>query len=77
MVYLGQRNWSLLASTQFEPERVRSEEERAAAVRLIVMARARKILLPMSFAHLAETAKWGDTDRRYRLALTVTQLSRG
>jgi hypothetical protein len=31
----------------------------------------------MSLGHMGETAKWNDRERRYRLALTVTELSRG
>ncbi len=77
VVYLDQRDWSLLANALFEPERVSTDLEREAAARLIALVRAQEIILPMSFAHLGETSKWGNTDRRYRLALTLTQLSRG
>lgn len=77
VVYLDQRDWSLLANVLFEPERVHSKDERDAAERLIDLARARKIIVPMSFAHLGETSKWTNTDRKYRLALTVAQLSQG
>lgn len=77
VVYLDQRDWSLLAKVLYEPERVRTDRERDAAAHLIALARARKIILPMSFAHLGETSKWSVTDRRYHLALTLTQLSRG
>lgn len=77
VVYLDQRDWSLLANALFDPVRVRSDRDRDAAAHLIALARAQKIILPMSIAHLGETSKWNDTDRRYRLALTLTQLSRG
>lgn len=77
VVYLDQRDWSLLANVQFEPKRVRSGGDRDAAEQLIALAYARKIVLPLSLAHLAETAKWSNTDRRYRLAITMARLSRG
>lgn len=77
VVYLDQRDWSLLAKVLYEPERVFADGEQDAAAYLIALARDRKIILPMSFAHLGETSKWSDTEGRYRLALTLTQLSRG
>ncbi len=77
VVYLDQRDWSLLAKVLFEPERVQKESDLEAATYLISLARARRIILPMSFAHLGETSKWRIRDRRYNLALTLTQLSRG
>ena len=77
VVYLDQRDWSLLARALFEPQRLRSQSEQDAATYLITLARARKIILPMSFAHLGETSKWNDAEGRYHLALTVTQLSWG
>lgn len=77
VVYLDQRDWSFLAKVLFEPERVRTDRERDAAAHLIALARERKIILPMSFAHLGETSWRSDLDQRYHLALTLTQLSRG
>jgi hypothetical protein len=77
VVYLDQRDWSLLANALFDPERIRNDSERDAATQLIALARAQKIILPMSFAHIGETSKWSDMDRRYRHALTLAQLSRG
>jgi hypothetical protein len=77
VIYLDQRDWSLLANVLYEPERIRSTVERDAAERLIALARETKIILPMSFAHMAETSRWTNTERRYHLALTVVGLSRG
>jgi len=77
IIYLDQRDWSLLASVLFEPIRIRTASQQEAAQYLIALARAQKIILPMSFAHLGETSNWSLTDRRYNLALTLTQLSRG
>lgn len=77
VVYLDQRDWSQLARAMFEPERIGRDSKRDAAEHLIALARSQKVILPMSFAHLGETSKWGETDRRYNLALTLTRLSRG
>ena len=77
MVYLDQKDWSLLANVLYESEKVGSANERDAAAQLIALARDRKIILPMSLGHMGETAKWTNTEGRYRLGLTVTQLSRG
>lgn len=77
VVYLDQKDWSLLANVCFEPERVSSSEERAAAEQLISLAQEEKIVLPMSLGHMGETAKWTNEERRYRLGLTVARLSRG
>lgn len=77
VVYLDQNHWSLLANALYKPETLRTNDERDAAEQLIALAREAKIILPMSFGHMAETARWQDTERRYRLALTVAQLSRG
>ena len=77
VVYLDQRDWSFLAKVLAEPERVDPDQPLAAATYLIDLARAQKIILPMSFAHLSETSWRRDTDRRYHLALALTRLSRG
>lgn len=77
VVYLDQKDWSVLANVIHEPNRVVSSIERDAATRLIELAQDRRIILPMSMGHLTETGQWTDVERRYRLALTVLQLSRG
>jgi hypothetical protein len=77
VVYLDQKDWSLLANALHDPDKIRSTNERRAAQQLIQLALAKKIILPMSMGHLGETARWTDSEKRYRLALTVIQLSRG
>jgi hypothetical protein len=77
VVYLDQNHWSLLANALYQPTKAGSAIERDAAEQLISLARERMIILPMSFGHMGETARWTNTERRYRLALTVTELSRG
>lgn len=77
VIYLDQKDWSLLANVLYEPTKVHSTGELDAAERLITLARETKVILPLSFGHLAETSKWTDTERRYRLAITMVALSRG
>jgi hypothetical protein len=77
VVYLDQKDWSLLANVLHERDRVQSVQERDAAEELIGLAREKKIILPMSLGHMAETSRWTNTERRYRLGLTVAELSRG
>ena len=76
VVYLDQKDWSALANTLYEPMKV-PDAERHAAEKLIAWARNKKILLPMSSGHMAETCKWTNDKERYRLALTIVQLSSG
>ncbi|TDT81847.1 hypothetical protein DFO47_103505 [Arthrobacter sp. AG258] len=76
VIYLDQKDWSSLANAIHGRDRL-APAERRAADELIELARARKIILPMSSAHMAETCKWTDSSRRYRLALTISQLSGG
>ena len=76
VVYLDQKDWNTLANTLYKPAKV-PDAERAAAEKLIAWARAKKVLLPMSAGHMAETCKWSNDEERYRLALTIVQLSSG
>lgn len=77
VIYLDQRDWSLLAQARFDPNKVETQVKLEAALHVAQLAQEQKIILPMSFAHLGETSRWGNTEGRYRLALTLTQLSRG
>lgn len=77
IIYLDQRDWSFLAKVLWEPDQISSLAEADAGKCLITLAREQKIVLPMSFSHLGETSWWKDDDRRYNLALTLSQLSRG
>lgn len=76
-IYLDQNHWSTLAKAIHEPRRIINEDERDAALRLIDLGISRRIILPMSSGHMAETCKWTDNDRRYHLALTFAQLGAG
>lgn len=76
-IYLDQNHWSTLTNTIYQPDRVIDERERHAARRLIELAKAREVILPMSSAHLSETAKQVDREQRYQRALTIFQLAGG
>jgi hypothetical protein len=77
VVYLDQNHWSTLANTIHAPKLVGRPGELEAARHIIELARARTIILPMSAAHMSETSKWTNNDARYRLALTILQMSAG
>jgi hypothetical protein len=76
-IYLDQNHWSTLTNTIHQPDRVTNEHERTAAAQLIELAKAREVVLPMSSAHLSETAKQADPEQRYQRALTIAQLAGG
>jgi hypothetical protein len=76
-IYLDQNHWSTLTNTIHQPDRVTNEQERNAATQLIELAKAREVVLPMSSAHLSETAKQADPEQRYQRALTIAQLAGG
>jgi len=76
VIYLDQNHWSTLARTLYQPETVRSAEREAAEF-LIALVDRRRVVLPMSSAHMGETCQWTDHTRRYQLALTILKLSRG
>ncbi|MFE6930867.1 hypothetical protein ACFVDT_02400 [Streptomyces sp. NPDC057699] len=75
-VYLDQNKWRVMANVLTGIGDVSPQEDEAAR-RLVQWVWQGKIILPVSAAHYAETAKWSDTARRYQLGLTVLQLSRG
>jgi hypothetical protein len=76
-IYLDQNHWSTLTNSIYDPDRVASNAEREAALRIIQLADAKKIILPMSSAHISETCKQADPEQRYRRALTIAQFSAG
>jgi hypothetical protein len=76
VVYLDQNQWSTLAKAVASASSV-PDPDRDAALRLVEWADERMIILPASSGHHYETTKWGDTDRRYGLGLTVLKASRG
>ncbi|OKJ74229.1 hypothetical protein [Streptomyces sp. CB02460] len=76
VVYLDQNKWSEVANSLYAPEKV-STDNRSASARLIQLVRERRIVLPASAGHYAETGKRFSTEKRYQLALTILQQSRG
>jgi hypothetical protein len=76
VVYLDQNQWSAIARGRHDPERV-SDEDHQAARQMEEWAQDRRIILPASSGHYFETTKYADGPARYRLGLTVLQLSRG
>lgn len=77
VVYLDQNHWSAIAKALHEPRSVRDERQGLAAERVAELAQQRKVILPLSFGHVGETGQWRDDSRRYRLALTMLELSNG
>jgi hypothetical protein len=76
-IYLDQKDWSTLANAIFDPGRVQSAAELEAAHRLIELAKAKRVVLPVSAGHMQETCQDSIGERRYRRALTMLQLSAG
>lgn len=77
VVYLDQNHWSALSDALHSGGKPAPPEDQEAALRLADLARRRRIVLPASGGHLFETGKRFDAERRYRLGLTIAQLSRG
>lgn len=73
VVYLDQNHWITLARARRAPEKIRNEEEREAADQLWQLATTGLVRLPLSFAHLAETAHAGNGQRRRDLAETMLE----
>lgn len=75
VVYLDQLHWVSLARRRHAPEKLNDATANAAA-RLIQLAEAQRIVLPLSAGHLTEMAhlegRW-----REHLGLTIMGLSRG
>jgi hypothetical protein len=76
VIYLDQNHSSAISKARYEPERL-PEDERAAAEKLYVLARDQAVIVPLSAGHVAETCQWADRERRYHLAVTILELSRG
>lgn len=77
VVYLDQNQWSTMSKAIFAPYRVSDVTERTAARRLLEMAEAGSVILPLSAAHLAETGAWSNDVGRRELARTILAGSRG
>ncbi|WP_193383703.1 MULTISPECIES: hypothetical protein [Streptomyces] len=76
VVYLDQNMWRPV-SDALQGESAVGGKERDAAEQLAEWVRSRRIVLPASAGHYHETTKWSLADKRYRLGLTILQLSRG
>ncbi|SDL90499.1 hypothetical protein SAMN04488593_2115 [Microbacterium azadirachtae] len=76
-MYLDQNQWSTIGKALFAPHRVADPAERRAAVQLLTMAEAGQVIMPMSAAHLSETASWSNDVGRLELARTILAGSRG
>lgn len=74
IVYLDQCHWVNLARHLYVPHKVPAAEQDACE-RLVMLARIGTVILPLSAAHLTETAP--DGRWRQHLALTMLELSRG
>ncbi|MDG9709375.1 hypothetical protein [Streptomyces sp. DH10] len=71
VVYLDQNHWVTMARARIVPEKIQVAEERQAADMLWKMVDAGQVRLPLSSAHLVETAHAGTKDRRRQLAQTM------
>jgi hypothetical protein len=76
VVYLDQLHWIALAQHEWAPEKLKDEDQRTAASTLIELAREKRIILPLSAAHMTETVP-NNGRRRRHLAGTMLELSRG
>jgi hypothetical protein len=76
VVYLDQNQWSLIDNTRHDAARD-GDNNHEAVRQLTEWVKQRRIVLPASSGHYYETTKRFDTGKRYRLGLTILQLSRG
>jgi len=75
-VYLDQNRWRTVSDVVHDPTRVENPDERRAAQDLIRLVTDGGIVLPMSTAHLIETAGLNG-DRRYEIGVAMAQLAGG
>lgn len=75
IVYLDQLHWVAIARSLWAPGKL-ARRDRSVCARFVQLARAKEIILPLSTAHVVETAR---CDGRWRrdLATTMLDLSRG
>ena len=71
IIYLDQCHWITLAQAQFARRKILSSDELAAADFILKAASDGQICLPLSGAHMVETAKAGNGPRRQQLADTM------
>lgn len=77
IIYLDQCHWITLAQAQFAKHKIPSPDEIAAADFILNAASNGRILLPLSSAHMVETAKAGSGTRRHQLADTMLSVYGG
>lgn len=78
VVYLDQNHWSTIAKVlNGATDRISSALEADAARQIVDLVLHRRIILPMSSAHVSETCRWTNDDDRYWLALRIAQMSGG
>ncbi len=77
IIYLDQCHWISLAQAQFSRDKLQVPDELAAADFILKIATADKIRLPLSGAHMVETAKAGNGVRRRQLADTMLSVYKG
>ena len=75
VVYLDQNHWIALAKSLVRPETLDAAALEA-CLAIVELARRRRIVLPLSSAHLIETGRRRGRSR-YDVAATMLQLSRG
>ncbi|WP_406351261.1 hypothetical protein OHB56_01930 [Streptomyces sp. NBC_01635] len=68
IVYLDQNHWVTMAQARVAPEKIQRADERQAADELWGLVTAGQVRLPLSSAHLVETVRAGDRERRRDLA---------
>ncbi|MGW0607768.1 hypothetical protein [Streptomyces sp. NPDC002640] len=68
VIYLDQNHWITMAQARFAPEKIQKAEELEAAAVLWELADSGQVRLPLSMAHLVETARAGLKPSRRRLA---------
>jgi len=76
VVYLDQNHWSTVAQALTDPSRILRKSEIAPALELARLANDGGIVVPLSSAHLRETAPL-DGDRRYEVGVAMAGLSGG
>ncbi|MFF0729733.1 hypothetical protein [Streptomyces sp. NPDC004134] len=74
VVYLDQNMWRPVSESL---QGKVAGSDRRDAERLAKWVQERRIILPASAGHYYETTKWSLVQKRYRLGLTILQLSRG
>jgi hypothetical protein len=77
VVYLDQCHWITLARAAKAPDKINPAEEHKAADYILDLARRDRLILPLSMAHMTETAKAGNTPRRKHLADMMLSLYAG